>query len=322
MGRHEGLPKAHTTVISKIDLLEKLEFIDRHETNRKRVLAIETKFRQMIDAHVASLPSTSDLFGDFNTSPFVLLIHSRERSYSKISDLERDILPAKQFSSMETSAGRMVEEVVLPVYGWECVPSGMHTTYSAIDGRKRDEDVLHLVTLKSGPRCLNDEMSENFADAILRNYKEWASDAGVSRIDFTYGTLYGTHKVSNKKDWHILRNIKEKNPRGVVVDPADRWECAFKDRTTRVDVTIRVGLDWWQLLGGETCFIEVMFALIRACITPGSMDDASLQYRIRDLGRIVSMKQIPESYNVSLLQKSQLPWLFLIAKHYCDFLSE
>ena len=30
--------------------------------------------------------------------------------------------------------------------------------------------------------------------------------------DFTYGVLYGTKKQSNKKDWHILRNIFEKLP--------------------------------------------------------------------------------------------------------------
>src|SRR5690606_25962070 len=101
---------------------------------------------------------------EFNTSPFVLLIHARQRQYSKVSELERDILPAKQFSSMETSAGRMVEEVVLPVYGWQCVLSQMHTSYSAIDGKCVTPTTLCAATLKSGPRCLNDEMSENLAD--------------------------------------------------------------------------------------------------------------------------------------------------------------
>ena len=60
---------------------------------------------------------------------------------------------------METSAGRMVETIVLPVYDWEIVPSEMHSVNSALDGKRLLGDELRLATLKSGPRCLNDEMS-------------------------------------------------------------------------------------------------------------------------------------------------------------------
>ena len=138
------------------------------------------------------------------------MIHSLNKGYRRIGEIEDDIFPAKVFSSMETSAGRMVETVVLPIYGWEVVPSEMHTANSVLDGKRRVGDVLQLATLKSGPRCLNDEMSANLADDILSNSREWAETAKVKEIDFTYGVLYGTEKTVNKKDWHILRNIKEK----------------------------------------------------------------------------------------------------------------
>lgn len=316
---HRGLPVSFTTTLSKRLLLDQLMKIDRNKVCRERVLSLETKFRQRIDAHVASLPSTSAAFEKFGTSPFVLLIHTRERAYTKVSELERDIVPAKQFSSMETSAGKMVEEVVLPVYGWECVSSGMHTVYSAIDGRRLGHDTLHLVTLKSGPRCLNDEMSENFADAILFYAGTWASEAKVTKVDFTYGTLYGTHKTSNKKDWHILRNVWEKNPKASIVTPENRWNCSFRDKDTGavVEVAVRVGLDWWKLLGGDLCFVEVMTALIRACVAPRALVEDE-QYTIADLADIVSLRTVAPTYNVSLLQRSQLPWLFLMARHYCD----
>lgn len=321
MAKNKGLPLPTSTILSKKELLNQLAIIDKKKSLRKRVLALETKFRQRIDAHVASLPNTTASFDKFGTSPFVLLIHSREHSYSRVSELERDILPAKQFSSMETSAGRMVEDVVLPIYGWKCVPSEMHTAYSAIDGKRLDGDILHLVTLKSGPRCLNDEMSENFADAILQHAGTWAREAGVSNIDFTYGTLYGTHKTSNKKDWHILRNVWEKNPQSCVQTPEKRWDCSFIDNETaaKVMVTVRVGLDWWRLLGGDTCFVEVMSAMIRACVTPCAIVEEE-EYKISDMFDIVSLKNIPRTFNVSLLQRSQLPWLFLMARHYCDSL--
>ena len=319
---HEGLPRVTKTALSKQTLLGQLLFVDGTRENRERVLALETSFRRKVDAHVASLPASDSTLEKFSTSPFVLLIHARQRNYTRVSDLEKDILPAKQFSSMETSAGRMVEEVVLPAYGWECVASEMHTANSALDGKKLDAGVLFLTTLKSGPRCLNDEMSENFADAILNNYEAWAHDSGVTKIDFTYGVLYGTKKLSNKKDWHILRNIKEKNPTAITIDPANRWDCAFTANGVQVAVTVRIGSDWWLHLGGEHCFVEVMTALIRACISPGVADGRDFAYAISDMRSIVSTSVVRETYNVSLLQKSQLPWLFLMARHFCDILND
>ena len=124
---HAGLPRATSTALSRRSLLGQLLVVDGIKENRDRVLALETSFRRKVDAHVASLPANESDLEKFNTSPFVLLIHARQRNYTKVSDLVRDILPAKQFSSMETSAGRMVEEVVLPAYEWECVASKMHT---------------------------------------------------------------------------------------------------------------------------------------------------------------------------------------------------
>ena len=194
----------------------------------------------------------------------------------------------------------------------------MHSANSALDGKCKDGSIYRLATLKSGPRCLNDEMSENFADAILANYKDWARDGQVSKIDFSYGVLYGTPKQSNKKDWHILRNLKDKRPAAITVNPSKQWNCAFQEGGVEVEVAIRIGLDWWKHLGGEHCFIEVFTALIRACINAGISDAATYRYKISDLNEIVDTSRVEEDYNVSLLQKSQIPWLFLMARHFCD----
>lgn len=321
-GRHDGLPHPPTRRLSKKALLRQLESVDRSDESRQRVLEMEKKFRRKVDSHITALPEGNARFQKFNTSPYVLLIHSRNKRYMRISEIENDILPAKQFSSMETSAGRMVEEVTLPMYGWECVTSEMHTANSALDGRKTEPRLLRLATLKSGPRCLNDEMSENFADAILNHYGAWSDEANRRQLDFTYGVLYGTPKTSNKKDWHILRNICEKRARAITIAPTDRWNCAFRERGISVEVTVRIGLDWWEHLGGPNCFIEVFSALIRACIAPGNSDPATHRYVIPDLHDIVTMEPAAHDYNVSLLQQSQLHWLFLIARHFCDELTD
>lgn len=317
-----GIPKAGVTVLKKSDLLATLLAIDREPAARDRVLALETAFRRKISTHTESLlPAESD-FRKFNTSPFVLLIHAFHKGYSHVHQIERDILPAKQFSSMETSAGRMVEEVALPVYGWECVPSEMHTPNSALDGRKPGSVPFAVATLKSGPRCLNDEMSENFADAVISHASAWAKSAGVRELDFTYGVLYGTAKQSNKKDWHILRNLRDKvpkTPKGrVLLSPDNRWDCRCVIGGTQVNAAVRIGSDWWAHLGGPTCLVEVLASLIRACVMPASETRNREAFVIGDLEQIVDMAVVPHTYNVSLLQRSQLSWLFLMACHFCD----
>jgi hypothetical protein len=308
--------------LSKIALLRTLHDIDQDASARQRVLAIETEFRSRINNHIAALPAAESVFSKFSTSPFVLMMYSHRKRYTRISQIESDILPAKLFSSMETSAGRMIEEIMLPQFGWSCVPSGMHTPNSALDGRKVVGNVLNVATLKSGPRCLNDEMSENFADAIVKHAKTWADHAKVKEIDFTYGVLYGTPKQSNKKDWHIIRNLFDKLPPGCFhALPHNQWLCEFDHEGIRIKATIRIGKDWWDFLGGESCLVELCAALIRVCVLPGEMDPENYAYTISDLAQITSMHSVPESFNTAILQRSQIPWLFFLARHFCDSLT-
>ena len=309
-------------MLKKSELLATLLTIDREPAARERVLALETAFRRKISTHTESLlPAESD-FRRFNTSPFVLLIHAFHKGYAHVHQIERDILPAKQFSSMETSAGRMVEEVALPIYGWECVASEMHTPNSALDGRKPGSIPFAVATLKSGPRCLNDEMSENFADAVISHASAWAKAAGARELDFTYGVLYGTAKQSNKKDWHILRNLRDKVPKTphgrILRSPDGRWDCRCVTGGIQVNAAVRIGLDWWAHLGGPTCLVEVLASLIRACVIPATETRNRQPFVIGDLKQIVDMTSVPSTYNVSLLQRGQLPWLFLMACHFCD----
>lgn len=318
---HPGLPKPESKVIRKLDILDQLHRIDAARDSCNRILHMENLFRVAIQGHILSLPAEDAVFQKFSTNPFVLMMHALKHHHSKISEIENSILPAKEFSSMETSAGRMAEEVTLPVYGWQTVPSGMHTANSALDGKALQGNTLRLVTLKSGPRCLNDEMSENFADQIINYLPAWVEQHGngVTKVDFTYGVLYGTERMSNKKDWHILRNLMDKLPRDCFsVLPEGRWSCSFNLNGIEIEATIRIGEAWWHHLGGESCLLEVCVAMIRACVLPGEPDPADFAYSISDLGSIVSTQSVPGDFNVAILQRSQLPWLFFLLRHFCD----
>lgn len=322
---HVGLPKLKSTILSKRFLLSQLKQIDSDLSSKNRVLMMETDFRRRLAIFFAALPLASASLASFNTSPYVLLFYSALRKATRVSTIEPDIFSSKLFSSMETSAGKMIEAVTLPVYGWDVVLSQMHTPYSALDGMRLHDSGLEVATLKSGPKCLNDEMVENFADAILEHSSTWANDHSVNKINFTYGVLYGTYRKSNKKDWHILRTLYEKiGSENFLVSPHGQWRCEFKHRGVIVKADISVGIDWWLHLGNAigvtTAAVEVWTALIRACVATGVTDEPGQHYTIRDIENILS--GVPTSYNVGLLQRSQLPWLFLVANHFADGLEE
>lgn len=322
MPRNPNIPRPDTRELSKSVLLTVLKQVDDSDEARERVLAMETDFRTRIVSHIESLPEASAPLAAFNTSPFVLLVSALMGGHTQVSELEGEFVTAKAYSSIETSVGRMIEEVTLPVYGWELVVSEMQTANSALDGRKPGEGVATVATLKSGPRTLNDEMAENFADAVIANAKAWAEEGGHDSVEFTYGALYGTPKQSNKKDWHILRNLEDKLTADQVLEsPKDRWFGKFLIDDVPVVATVRSGLDWWMYLGGETCLVEVLTSLIRACVTPGEPDEPDHKYRVSDLGEIVGLGPLNDDYNVSLLQRSQIPWFFLMARHFCDDLT-
>ena len=315
-----GLPIKAVRTLKKADLWTGLLAIDVDEAARTRVLTMETDFRSRIETFVASRPLANAKFSKFSTSPYVLLVHSAMNNYNRVSQIEHDIIPAKAFSSIETAAGKMIELVTFPVYGWQPVASTMTSSYSALDGRKISGDVLTVATLKSGPRCLNDEMAENFADTILLHAPTWAADANVEHVEFTYGVLYGTPMQSNKKDWHILRNLEDKLPAGAFsLVPSGSWSSTFVHKGISINAAIRIGTDWWTYLGGSSAtYIEVWIALIRACVAIGPADPAGYPFVISDLEDIVS--GVPAGFNVALLQGSQLQWLLFIARHFSDVL--
>jgi len=320
---HPDLPKPASLIFSKKDIFSRLKKLDKSAASTKRILKLENGFRNKITTHLAGLPTKRANLRRFNTSPYVLLIHSFKNKYTSLSEIEGDILPAKEFSSMETSAGRMIEEVALPVYGWKGVPSAMHTTNSALDGLCKKGATIKLVTLKSGPRCLNDEMSENFADAIINNVENWAKNNSAKHVEFTYGVLYGTKKQSNKKDWHILRNLTDKLPKNkITVFPKKIWDCSFKLKEIQVDVSIRIGEDWWTYLGNKNTLLEIAIALIRATVNPSTLSRKKTQYTIGDLETICSIHNLEKKYNIALLQRSQFEWLLLFLYHFCDSIEE
>ena len=325
---HPGLPNAAERATTRSEILDRLQRIDDDPDARGRTLALEAGFRERVETYVNGSSGNYKKFADLSTSPLVLLIVARIQESTHLEDIEADIRVSKLYSSIETSAGKMVEAVVLPLYGWSTTKSAMATAVSIIDGIMIPPKggALRVATLKSGPRCLNDTMAERYADDVLAYADEWASSTGRTDIEFTFGTLYGTQGRSNKKDWHILRHLVAKataDSDAVVVTRADgRWECAVHTKQgTTIRAEVRIGSDWWHYLGADLAAdaeMEVMVALIRACVTPASMAAPGATLHLPEFTELADMLRVPTSFNVSLLQRSQLPWLFLTARHSYD----
>jgi hypothetical protein len=191
-----------------------------------------------------------------------------------------------------------------------------------LDGRKIDKASGRFVgaTLKSGPRTLNDSMAREIGNDLVTRASSWAVNHGVKEVDFTYAALYGTLKQSNKKDWHILRNIEELRPpqSKVTVSHKGAWCISYTDGPLKVTATVRVGIDWWEYLGGKNAWIELCCALIRSCIAPTTVSQQAASYTISDLPAIIDTSTLNSNFNVSILQKSQFEWLLFVARHFCD----
>src|SRR5437764_566161 len=84
----------------------------------------------------------------------------------------------------------------------------------------------------------------------------------------------------HKKDWHILRHLADKVPKkDVAIRPEDKWYCTFKKDKVTVKVTVRIGTEWWNYLGGSNqTFLEMTCAMIRACVTPSDTEPEDYKF--------------------------------------------
>lgn len=301
--RHPDLPASPKVRLSRAEVFAGLERVDGDAGARSRVLGMEVRFRQRVDAYIAAKTRK----GEPKTNPFVLMMHSRRMGYRQVAEVVKDVSAGASFASMETEAGKMVERVTFEAFGWTIVESAMHSDDTVLDAWKVEGGTLRCATLKSGPRCLNDAMSKDIGSDVARNVIGWAAKNGAQAVDFSYAVIYGTPLRSNKKDWHVLRNIAEAMPLGSEVSTSHKkaWALGYTHEGLRISAAVRIGLDWWSYLGGPDTWIEVSAAFIRACIQP-TADNAG------------TSGHVPTDFNVALLQRSQLEWLVLAAGHYCD----
>ena len=146
----------------------------------------------------------------------------------------------------------------------------------------------YLLSIKSGPNCINDTQVKGMTDAIGQQYKTWMAQTkrtrpAVEALDVVIGLTYGTDRTTNNKENQILVKLLQK---GFVEEDRSAKPGVLIDSATRsVRVYRRIGIDFWSLIGspsdpsqGGFVYLEVLLALAKA-LSKGTTA-ASLEKRV------------------------------------------
>ncbi|MCT4555860.1 MAG: hypothetical protein N4A53_14320 [Pelagimonas sp.] len=279
--------------------------------------ALETRMRQ-INARSPAIDGKS-------TNPFVLAAYAELFDVQQLKQVDDIVAAAKVFSSIETAAGRVVEDVIPPFYGWQQVDSPGHTVLSEIDSARVVGDTVELVALKSGPMCINDSMVSQIANAVSNNWVDWSNHWGVDKVRYIVGMNYSTAKNSNKKDWHIVRLAEERvagqgvnvsssctTPDGKRPIASSFFQADQGGKELRVE-TLQ-GRDLWAHIGdSDDAFLQVCWAMAKCldavAVPPGG------NYSTGEMREIVDFAS---RLNVADVSDAEKQWLVLFARHFVD----
>ncbi len=156
-------------VLSKqkcVDLIKKVDADDRLST---KVGKIAYDLRQRFSSSTTAPPKIDGK----SLNPFVLSMISFKNKFSKPTDLVPILQSSKEFSSFETSAGKIIEDIFPFHYGFTTEATASHDPFSEIDCIKKDSQSIKLIALKSGPSCMNDTMANKIGSAIAEYNHIW-----------------------------------------------------------------------------------------------------------------------------------------------------
>ncbi len=302
---------------------------DRRDA-QKRIAQLAEGMERRLDAIRVTAPSIDGK----STNPFVLAAFSRVKRFKAVAELDALLAAAKEFSSLETALGRVVEDVVPKVYGWEKVETPSHSPLSEIDSAKVVGNAVRLVALKSGPACVNDTMVAKIGEAIAAHCLTWADHWGVKHVEFTVGMNYSTAKNSNKKDWHAIRLAELKlteagadiktsciiPPRVGRTSPTARNHFIAKVGDVDLRVFTRQGVALWDYIASpvEDAYLEVCAALAITASRNPELSPAGVRTTTGNLADVIKLPGGANACGGTFLTPAQLQWFFLFARHFVD----
>lgn len=267
---------------------------------------------------VKNLPAAIDWrqgLAEYRTNPYVLLTSASAMQLIESDQFASFLFNNKLYMGLETSFGKSIESVLVLPYPvgatsndrWREPPEKIEESRALaklgqeekaqkrIDSVWREVDKAcvvgkrrYMISIKSGPNCINDTQVKGMTDAIAQQYKAWLAQTkktcpGVRELDIVIGLTYGTDSTTNNKENQILVKLLQK---GFVEEDRTTKPGVVIDSATRsVRVYRRIGIDFWSLIGSPSqpsqagfVYLEVLLALAKA-LSKG-MTAASLEERV------------------------------------------
>jgi hypothetical protein len=285
------------------------------KTDEKRVNSLAEAISTYITKNLPDAIDRRDGLAEYRTNPYVLLTSASVMQLVDPNKFASFLFNNKLYMGLETSFGKSIESVLVTPYPvrtsgdskWKDAPEKVAESKALAEleqeekAQKRLDSVWreidkscvmgsrrYLVSIKSGPSCINDTQVTGMTEAIARQYKTWmkqtkATYPNVTELDLIIGITYGTDRTTNNKENQILVKLlqrgfeeedREKKP-GVLIDAA----------THSIRVYRRIGIDFWSLIGhpaapgnGSFVYLEVLLALAKG-LSQG-MTAATLEERV------------------------------------------
>lgn len=318
----------------RLDSAEVVKYFNMVDETRVRRLA------SLLSGYLSqNLPKAIDKrseLADYRTNPYVLMTSAHVMAQDEPKRFADFLFNTKLYMGLETSFGKSIESSFVSQYPlhkktvqkWVDAPEKI-AEFATYQGMTREERAAkrtdsvwreidksavvgerrYLISIKSGPNCINDTQVAGMTDAITKHYQTWLSATNatyphVRKLDVVIGLTYGTDKTTNNKENQILAKLLVKGFReegrlkkpGVLIDP-----------TGTVRVYRRIGKDFWATIGNpvtpeeaQFVFLEILLSLAAALTAVKAK--AALEARINDriIALIAALKKL-------LFPRSSLP---------------
>lgn len=305
--------------------------------SEQRVLMLADSLAAYI---VKNLPTAIDKrkgLGDYRANPYVLLTSASIMHLSDPQAFADFLFNNKLYMGLETSFGKSIEAAFVSHYPvatqakWEDAQeklaefAGLQGLSDEQKARERVSSVWreidkscvidnrrYLVSIKSGPNCINDTQVAGMVTAIANNYRSWLQQTRencphVKELDIVIGLTYGTDLTTNNKENQILAKLQE---HGFTEEDRERKPGVLIDGTGEVRVYRRIGQEFWSFIGDPVnppnagyVFLEALLALARA-LSQG-MKNASLEDRVN-----AKLAQLSDALRNMMFPRDSLPeWI-------------
>ncbi len=303
-------------------------------TDKDRVEALSESISTYIVKNLPKAIERRDGLEDYRTNPYVLLTSASVMRLTDADTFANFLFNNKLYMGLETSFGKSIESVLVIPYPtgitspakWEDPPEKVAESKALVGldkeeraakridsvWREIDKSIVvdtrrFLVSIKSGPNCINDTQVTGMTTAIVQQYPKWMASTktncpGVTELDVIIGLTYGTDRTTNNKENQILIKLLQQgfeeedraNKPGVLIDTATRSVRVYR----------RIGIDFWSMIGNPIqpqnyrfVYLEVLLALAKALakgMTAASLEDR-VNGKIRQLSQALANLSFPRN---------------------------